>query len=572
MANNKDALNEMKRLAGLQLNEYNIAEAPKKSAAPAADDNRQYYRDPGDGGPVVPLGTKAQAGPGIYGDEKGRYDKMPGDNTRFFSTPGPEAAKPAPAAPAPAPKANVTKDQLDKFRQDTGNPNATLGQYLNAQQGKTARKGGANDPDVIQQKLGPGQDAYRPVPSAPAPQGKAAPAPATPAPLAPGGQFAPGSTIGLNPPAPNTPPAQMSRTPGGPEINAPIPGFGPNAEPVPPLKGPAGPDARSGSYPDRLPGAVNNTPAAPKPTIPQTGSDDYALGGGKDVNRPLLNPDRTIDAIKPSVPNFMKPLPSAPFDKNSTGGAPNMGGIPSAPVKPNTVGPPGTSSGNTISAVGGGNETPDINMAPKAAINPAPVTGGTGNYGKTGVPIDKITSTPGGASDLGQAGAMGGTLADNPDYPGYSDRREQYKPKKSMWDDDNHEGKDIVADDISRLKSLSGIKEDPINDKVGEFDREQMNKAATDARFSDKTGNVPVPPRRPDSPNTPNTPNVKDSYTDKQGNQHYAPNAPAYNADKQERDSIVKKSPPGIGMTTIESADSQAQASIENIAWLAGLR
>ena len=417
MTNNKDALNEMKRLAGLQLNEYTIAEAPKKSAAPAADDGRQYYRDPGDGAPLVPLGTKSQAGPGLYGDEKGRYDKMPGDNTRFFSTPGPEAAKPAPAAPAPAPKANVTKDQLDKFRQDTGNPNATLGQYLNAQQGKTARKGGANDPDVIQQKLGPGQDAYRPVPGAPAPQGKAAPA--TPAPLAPGGQFAPGSTMGMNPPAERTPPGQMSRTPGGPEINTPIPGFGPNAAAVPPLKGPAGPDARAGSYPDRLPGAVNNTPPPPpNPRAPRTGVDPYSLGGGKD--------------------QYIKPAPVAPNPTQST-----LGG-----------------SGNE----GDPKPTPTLR-------NPAPVTGGTGDFGKTGVPIDKVTSIPGGASDLGLGNRMKYAIPDDPSFSGYKDRQDAADFKRPLqklqkYYDDTVSGyfkedADLVKEDadlawmLDKLKKMS---------------------------------------------------------------------------------------------------------------------
>ena len=464
MTNNKDALNEMKRLAGLQLNEYTIAEAPKKSAAPAADDGRQYYRDPGDGGPIVPLGTKSQAGPGLFGDEKGRYDKMPGDNTRFFSTPGPEAAKPAPAAPAPAPKANVTKDQLDKFRQDTGNPNATLGQYLNAQQGKTARKGGANDPDVIQQKLGPGQDAYRPVPGAPAPQGKAAPA--TPAPLAPGGQFAPGSTMGMNPPAERTPPGQMSRTPGGPEINTPIPGFGPNAAAVPPLKGPAGPDARAGSYPDRLPGAVNNTPTSPAPApdaragsypdrlpgavnntpppppnprAPRTGVDPYSLGGGKDAPPP--------------------PAPRTGVDPYSLGGGKDQY-IKPAPVAPNP----------TQSTLGGSGNEGDPKPTPTLR-NPAPVTGGTGDFGKTGVPIDKVTSIPGGASDLGQGNTMKYAIPDDPSFSGYKDRQDAADFKRPLqklqkYYDDTVSGyfkedADLVKEDadlawmLDKLKKMS---------------------------------------------------------------------------------------------------------------------
>lgn len=100
--------------------------------------------------------------------------------------PAPAAAKPAPANPGaaagtpnlrptpaasyrPAPAATignpaafgggvvnppsksgvVSKAELDNYRRDSGNPNATLGQYMNQQQGLTARKGGANDPAVI---------------------------------------------------------------------------------------------------------------------------------------------------------------------------------------------------------------------------------------------------------------------------------------------------------------------------------------------------------------------------------------------------------------------------------------
>ena len=43
----------------------------------------------------------------------------------------------------------VSKADLEDYRLKSGNPTATLGQYMNQQQGKTFRKGGANDPDVI---------------------------------------------------------------------------------------------------------------------------------------------------------------------------------------------------------------------------------------------------------------------------------------------------------------------------------------------------------------------------------------------------------------------------------------
>ena len=50
----------------------------------------------------------------------------------------------------PLPKSGVvSKADLEDYRVKSGNPTATLGQYMNQQQGKTFRKGGANDPAVI---------------------------------------------------------------------------------------------------------------------------------------------------------------------------------------------------------------------------------------------------------------------------------------------------------------------------------------------------------------------------------------------------------------------------------------
>lgn len=48
----------------------------------------------------------------------------------------------------------VSKDELSSFRKHVGNENATLGQYMNSRDGKTAIKGGANDPSVIEKKTG----------------------------------------------------------------------------------------------------------------------------------------------------------------------------------------------------------------------------------------------------------------------------------------------------------------------------------------------------------------------------------------------------------------------------------
>lgn len=59
-------------------------------------------------------------------------------------------------------KASVSQAELDAFRKEVGNDNATLGQYLNAKQNLTAKKGGANDPEVIQSKLGTDKKAFDP--------------------------------------------------------------------------------------------------------------------------------------------------------------------------------------------------------------------------------------------------------------------------------------------------------------------------------------------------------------------------------------------------------------------------
>ena len=80
---------------------------------------------------------------------------MPGGNAMGtgFGLTGPTTTAGAvkPAAPGAAfkptigPGGKVSADQLNQFRQT--NPGATLGQYMNAAQGKTAIAGGANDPN-----------------------------------------------------------------------------------------------------------------------------------------------------------------------------------------------------------------------------------------------------------------------------------------------------------------------------------------------------------------------------------------------------------------------------------------
>lgn len=77
-----------------------------------------------------------------------------------------EPAKTEPSKTEPAktePKAPiVTSAELQKFRDEQGNQNITLGQYLNHKNNLTARKGGANDAEVIQKQLGDKEKAWNP--------------------------------------------------------------------------------------------------------------------------------------------------------------------------------------------------------------------------------------------------------------------------------------------------------------------------------------------------------------------------------------------------------------------------
>jgi hypothetical protein len=56
----------------------------------------------------------------------------------------------------------VSKSDLDTYRKNVGNQNATLGQYMNDLKGKTAVTGGKNDPTQIQKTLNKGQKAFDP--------------------------------------------------------------------------------------------------------------------------------------------------------------------------------------------------------------------------------------------------------------------------------------------------------------------------------------------------------------------------------------------------------------------------
>ena len=90
-------------------------------------------------------------------------NKMPAAAPKSNPTPAAGAAQPF--KPTIGAGGKVSADQLNQFRQSTGNQNATLGQYMNAAQGKTAIAGGKNDPANIQKNLGAGQTAYNPATS-----------------------------------------------------------------------------------------------------------------------------------------------------------------------------------------------------------------------------------------------------------------------------------------------------------------------------------------------------------------------------------------------------------------------
>jgi hypothetical protein len=143
--------------------------APKPS--PLSSKNPQL-QTPATAAPAPAAAAPAKPGLGKPGPTQaaaaGQDPKNPLNKPAPAATPA--AAKPAPAAPndpaafgggvvnPPSKSGVVSKAELDNYRRDSGNPNATLGQYMNQQQGLRARKGGANDPAVIaarQQPAGP---------------------------------------------------------------------------------------------------------------------------------------------------------------------------------------------------------------------------------------------------------------------------------------------------------------------------------------------------------------------------------------------------------------------------------
>lgn len=90
----------------------------------------------------------------------------PGTNVKQVVPGATHAPSPNAAAPKGDFKFNstggkVSANELGAWRKHVGNNNATLGQYMNARDNKTAIAGGKNDPTVIQKNLTKGQ-AYDP--------------------------------------------------------------------------------------------------------------------------------------------------------------------------------------------------------------------------------------------------------------------------------------------------------------------------------------------------------------------------------------------------------------------------
>jgi hypothetical protein len=168
--------------------------APAPAATPAAV-------NPAPAAPAPAAKPNAAVGNRPMGTPGQRPNPAPGYSPLPKPAEGDPAAFGGGVVNPPSKSGVVSKADLDNYRRDSGNPNATLGQYMNQQQGLTARKGGANDPAVIaarQQTAGPPvgsqeqtasgknelakQNIAANKPPAVAP---AAPAPAAPAPAAP---------------------------------------------------------------------------------------------------------------------------------------------------------------------------------------------------------------------------------------------------------------------------------------------------------------------------------------------------------------------------------------------------
>ena len=120
------------------------AGGPPKTSVPSSS----LGSNTGNGGPVGvdTRGSSTPAAPAA-GAGRGNTSGGPTDQAGRDAAAANRGSGAAPAAkPTIGPGGKVSADQLNQFRQT--NPGATLGQYMNAAQGKTAVKGGANDPSA----------------------------------------------------------------------------------------------------------------------------------------------------------------------------------------------------------------------------------------------------------------------------------------------------------------------------------------------------------------------------------------------------------------------------------------
>jgi hypothetical protein len=123
--------------------------APKRSSLTGKNPQLQMPPEPA---PAVAKPAPAASTPNL------RPTAAAGYQPQAAATLGNPAAFGGGVVNPPSKSGVVSKADLDAYRRDSGNPTATLGQYMNQQQGLTARKGGANDPAVIaarQQPAGP---------------------------------------------------------------------------------------------------------------------------------------------------------------------------------------------------------------------------------------------------------------------------------------------------------------------------------------------------------------------------------------------------------------------------------
>ena len=188
------------------------------------------------------------------------------------------ATKPA---AGPSKPGIVSKSELSNFQKF--NPGATLGQYMNAIKGKTAVKGGANDPTSSNFKADktqePGRRFY-----GDSRQYARSPEGSTTSPVAPdpGPRFKPDTSSDASPKTdttPTTPPASTAAPSGRPQVNA-APSGGSGAS--------GGNPTPSGGSDAMKPGFGRNSDALDKTDTPVVGSQHQ---GGAGLDAPAPKPD-----------------------------------------------------------------------------------------------------------------------------------------------------------------------------------------------------------------------------------------------------------------------------------------